>query len=89
MGEANALYARHRSTPPRALFDMAEQLYRQHFSDAEGYLKATFEIVFLTGWAPSENQQKPLQPGSARNRLADALGVKERPTGDPVAPRTR
>ena len=89
MGETNALHARHKSTPPRALFALTEDLYRQHFSDADGYLTATFEIVFLTGWAPSENQQKPLRPGSAHSRLADALGVEERPTGDPVAPRTR
>lgn len=89
MGETNALQTRHKAIPPRALFELTEQLYRQHFSDADGYLKATFEMVFLTGWAPSENQQKPLQPGSARQRLADALGVDEQPTGDPVAPRTR
>lgn len=89
MGETNALHARNRVTPRRALFDLTEDLYRQHFCDADGYLTATFEIVFLTGWSPSGNQQKPLRPGSARNRLADALGVEERPTGDPVAPRTR
>lgn len=76
MGETNALAARHKAVPPRSLFRVTEDIYRQNFSD-DGYLVATFELVFLTGWAPSENQQKPLSPGSARHRLADALGVRE------------
>ena len=76
MGETNALAARHRTTPRRALFDRAGALYREAFPDGEG-VAATFEMVFLTGWAPSETQQKPLRPGSARARLADALGVAE------------
>ncbi len=76
MGETNALAARHRRTPPRALFARADALYRDAFADGDG-IRATFETVFLTGWAPSETQQKPLRPGSARARLADALGVPE------------
>ncbi len=76
MGETNALAARHRRTPPRALFQRAGQIYRDAFPD-EGGIRATFQTVFLTGWAPSETQQKPLRPGSARARLADALGVPE------------
>ena len=88
MGETNALLARHRELPPRTLFSLAEQIYRQNFSD-EGFLTATFEIVFLTGWAPSDTQQKPLRPGSAKQRLADALGVDELATGDPAVPRKR
>ena len=84
MGETNALAARHRARPPRRLFSEAENIYRTHFVDNEGYLPATFEMVFLTGWAPAENQQQPLRPGSARQRLADALGVDEIGTGDPV-----
>jgi hypothetical protein len=89
MGETNALRSRHRRVPLRDLFPLAEQIYRQHFSDNDGLLTATFEIVFLTGWAPSETQQKPLRPGSAKQRLADALGVAERPAGDPALPRKR
>lgn len=89
MAETNVLATRHRATPPRGLFETAESIYRQNFSDDEGYLQATFEMVFLTGWAPSDTQQKPLRPGSARQRLADALGVDEQKTGDPVAPRLR
>jgi hypothetical protein len=48
----------------------------------DGRVNATFEIVFLTGWAPADSQQQPLRPGSARTRLADALRVPERPVGD-------
>lgn len=89
MGEANALLSRHRRIPSRGFFPLAEQVYRQHFSDDEGFLTATFEIVFLTGWAPSETQQIPLRPGSAKQRLADALGVDEQRAGDPDQPRRR
>lgn len=77
MGETNALAARHKSPPPRGLFRRAARIYRDAFPDGEG-IAATFQIVYLTGWAPSETQQKPLRPGSAQARLADALGVKER-----------
>lgn len=89
MGESNALAGRHRTPPPREFLALTEEIYRQHFSDGDGYLLATFETVFLTGWAPSDNQQKPLRPGSAKTRLSDALGVVERPTGEPVAPNRR
>jgi SAM-dependent methyltransferase len=53
--------------------------YASHHADADGKLRATFETLYLTGWAPHESQQKPLSPGSARSRLADALGSEERP----------
>lgn len=76
MGEGNALAARHRKTPSRRLFARADELYRDAHGDADG-IAATFQLVFLTGWAPSETQQKPLRPGSAQTRLADALGVAE------------
>lgn len=89
MGETNALAQRDRTPPPRALFSRAEEVYRAHFADDDGYLIATFELVFLTGWAPDDSQPKPLRPGSATTRLADALGTKERETGDPVAPPDR
>jgi hypothetical protein len=86
MGETNALATRNKKIPPKSLFDVAEKIYREHFSDDEGYLQATFEIVYLTGWAPSETQQQPLRPGSAKARLSDALGVPEIKTGDPTSP---
>lgn len=78
MGETNALDARNRSPANRALFAETETLYRQNFDD-DGYITATFEVVFLTGWAPSADQPKPLRPGSATTRLSDALGVPETP----------
>jgi hypothetical protein len=77
MGEANALSQRLRKPTRRAVFAEATKLYAEHFSDADGRIRATFEVIFLTGWAPDESQQKPLRPGSATARLADALGAKE------------
>ena len=76
MGETNALATRSMSSPSREIFRETESIYRQNFSD-DGYLVATFEMVFLTGWAPSANQQRPLRPGTADIRLAEALGVAE------------
>lgn len=89
MGEANALIDRRKTFPKRALFAEAESIYATHFADDDGYLRATFEVIYLTGWAPSDTQQKPLQPGSAQARLSDALGVGETPAGDQVAPPKR
>ena len=60
---------------------MAE-IYADRFSDGDGRLRATFEIVWLSGWAPHESQQQPLRPGSAKTRLADALRAIELPAGD-------
>ena len=76
MGEANALDARRRTGLRRDVASRAAALYRASFPDGDG-IRATFQTVFLAGWAPSETQQKPLRPGSARMRLADALGVEE------------
>lgn len=82
MGEGNALASRSRRTPPRALFPEAAGIYAKSFPAGDGRIAATFELIFLTGWAPDESQQKPLRPGSAAQRLADALGSKETPLGD-------
>jgi hypothetical protein len=60
----------------------AAQIYLERFGDKDGRIRATFEIVWLLGWAPHESQQKPLTPGSAKMRLADALGVKEEKLGE-------
>lgn len=78
MGETNALEARNRRPVNRTLFAEAERLYHQNFGD-DGYLNATFEVIYLTGWAPASNQPQPLRPGSATTRLSDALGVPEIP----------
>ncbi len=85
MGETNALAGRHRHLP-RATLAAALEHYRTHHSAPDGRLLATFDIVYLTGWAPDESQPKPLRPGSAKMRLADALGVPEHPTGDKAGP---
>lgn len=77
MGETNALSARLRIPTRRAVFDTAAQLYSTHFPGPEGGITATFETITLTGWGPSDTQQKPLRPGSAKSRLADALKVPE------------
>lgn len=82
MGETNALSDRRRGFAPRDLFRKTAQLYTDHFSTAAGRVSATFEIVFLTGWAPDESQQKPLRPGSAKQRLSEALKVPEVPLRD-------
>ena len=55
---------------------------RERFADADGRLRATFEIVWLSGWAPHPSQQQPLKPGSAQARLADALGTREISAGE-------
>lgn len=89
MGETNALIDRSRKWPPKALFSFAEKIYHENFSDADGRLVATFDLVFLTGWAPDESQQKPLQPGSAKARLADALSTFEVPAGEKVPSKPR
>ncbi len=76
MGAANALNARLRRPARRELFPRAAEIYAERFSDPDGRIRATFELIFVSGWAPHESQQKPLKPGSARMRLADALRPK-------------
>jgi len=83
MGETNALADRHRRVPPRALFARAAELYAETEGRPDGRVGATFEVVTLTGWAPDPGQQKPLRPGSAQQRLADALGTTETPLPGP------
>jgi hypothetical protein len=87
MGEGNALAARHRGFSRRAVLLEAARVYADSYALPNGRIPATFEFVFLTGWAPDESQPKPLRPGSAAARLAEALGVEEQPAGDTAAPR--
>lgn len=82
MGETNALTERRRAPMRRATLMRAGEIYREKFGLPDGRVPATFDIVIVTGWAPHESQQKPLRPGSAEARLADALGTVERPAGD-------
>jgi SAM-dependent methyltransferase len=86
MGATNALVERRRRPLRRAtLLRMAER-YAERFSDPDGRVRATFEIVWLSGWAPHASQQQPLKPGSARHRLADVLGTAEMSAGDKPQP---
>ena len=87
MGEGNALTARHRRFAPRALFAEAARIYAETYGTPDGRIPATFEMIVLTGWAPDDSQQKPLRPGSAAARLADALNTDEAPLPDPARPR--
>ncbi|WP_430641124.1 methyltransferase domain-containing protein [Brevundimonas albigilva] len=80
MGETNVLAGPIRPLS-RAVLGRAAALYAERHAEADGRIPATFEIVHLAGWKPHESQQKPLPRGSAKMRLADALGVKEQ-TGD-------
>ena len=74
MGETNALGARRRQFTPRAVLLQALARYAEHFADAEGRVRASFDMVWLTGWKPHESQQKPLRPGSAACSLTEVLG---------------
>lgn len=86
MGETLPMTERNPYNLSRRLLAEAERVYLEFDSDADDRLYATFEIVTLTGWAPHESQQKPLKPGSAKRRLADALGTKEHKTDDKAKP---
>lgn len=79
MGEGNAITGRARHFTRKDVLIEASRLYAAHFGDAQGRVEATFEVITLTGWAPADTQPKPLRPGSAETRLADALGTKETP----------
>jgi SAM-dependent methyltransferase len=79
MGETNALHARQRRFTRRRVIAEAVSRYAQAWVQADRRVRATFEIIFLTGWAPHADQQKPLRPGSAARRLSDALGAPETP----------
>lgn len=77
MGGSNALSHRSRKPTPRRTLVRACEIYTERSVRADGRIEATFEIVTLTAWVPHESQQRPLRPGSAKVRLADALGVAE------------
>lgn len=86
MGETNAGVSLNPAVPPRAFWPEVARLYQARFAGPDGRIPATFQAIFLLGWAPHESQQQPLRPGSARSRLADALGTAEVPTGAKAAP---
>ena len=81
-GGANALVARSRQPARRELFARAAAVYAERFSDPDGRIRATFEILWISGWAPHASQPKPLKPGSAAMRLEDALNLSRQ--GEPA-----
>jgi len=82
MGATNALVDRRRAPLRRATLMRMAEIYAERFADADRRARATFEIVWLSGWAPHPSQQQPLKPGMAKTRLADALGTREISTGE-------
>ncbi len=84
MGESNAVAERRRGFTRRATLARAVAVYRELFGRPDGRIAARFEIVTLTAWAPHAAQPQPLRPGSARARLAAALGVTKHPAGDKI-----
>jgi SAM-dependent methyltransferase len=82
MGMTNPLAARSRKPLTRQFFLRAAEIYADRFSDPDGRIRATFSIIYISGWAPHESQQKPLRPGSAKQRLSDALSTRELPLKD-------
>ena len=77
MGATNVLAERRKRFLSRGTLFRAAQIYAENFADPDGRIRATFELVWLSGWAPHESQQKPLKPGSAQRSLAEALGARE------------
>jgi SAM-dependent methyltransferase len=82
MGATSTLFDRRRTPLKRATLMRMAEIYAERFADADGRLRATFEIVWLSGWAPHPSQQQPLRPGSAKTRLAEALGTREISAGE-------
>jgi len=77
LGLSNTLTARSKTHLSKAYLAKAKALYSEHFSREDGKLLCQFEILWMSGWAPHDSQQKPLKPGSAKMRLGDALGTSE------------
>jgi SAM-dependent methyltransferase len=86
MGMANPLVERGRAPLRRSTLLRAAEIYAERFGDPDGRLRASFDLVWLSGWAPHESQQRPLRPGSAKARLAEALGVSEIKAGEKAKP---
>jgi len=87
MGETNALVEQQRRFTGRRLMLRAAELYHERYAGADGRIPATFTVVYLHGWAPHASQQRPLAPGSAQLRLANALQSDEVSAGEPASPR--
>ena len=88
MGEANAVLARPRTFSKRQIFLRAAERYSEMFGDSDGRISASFQVLYLTGWAPDASQPKPLLPGSATASLAEALESEEQSAGEKARPKT-
>ncbi len=88
MGESNAVRLRAPGPMRRAVLGEAARLYQERHALAGDRVRASFEILYLSGWSPAATQQQPLRPGQATGRLADALGVDEHGAGDVAVPRS-
>jgi SAM-dependent methyltransferase len=86
MGATNPLRDRRRVPLRRATLNRMADIYTARFADPDGRIRATFETIHVSGWAPHQSQQQPLAPGSARARLADALGTREQSAGEKAGP---
>jgi SAM-dependent methyltransferase len=86
MGETNVMHDRLRRPLRRDTLAHAVGSYAARSGTGDGRVRASFEVIFLTGWAPAADQPRPLRPGSAAARLADALGSEERSAGEPAGP---
>ena len=78
MGATNILIERRRTPTRRSTMLRMAQIYGERFADADGRVRATFDVIWLSGWAPHESQQKPLRPGSAKASLEAAVKGKKR-----------
>ncbi len=84
MGESNLVMERRRGLTRRATLLRAAEIYGERFALPSGRVAASFEVIYLHGWAPHESQPRPLKPGSASQRLAEALGATEQSAGEKV-----
>ena len=87
MGETNAVAGRRKGFSRRATLMRAAELYAARHAGPDGRLPATFQVIYLTAWAPHQSQPQPLRPGSAKARLSAALGSEERSAGEAADPR--
>lgn len=87
MGLTNVMHERRRTPLRRKTVLRMAEIYHERYADPDGRVRASFDLVWLTGWAPHESQQKPLRPGSAKMRLAEALGTTEISAGEKAKPR--
>lgn len=78
MGESNTMVQRVKHFTSRRFFQKVEEIYRNNFTEDDGRITSTFEVIFILGWKPHDSQQKPLKPGSAKTRLSDALATTEK-----------